>query len=101
MNQTLPSDKKPYVGFFPLSFNLAETGRAIMIAKRYKKLGGKVIFFTHGGEYEYLIKNQGFDFVRVNPLFTKDIVARIRRINKENMRKDPYSESFLRECVKS
>ena len=101
MNQTLPSDKKPLVGFFPLSFNLAETGRAIMIAKRYKELGGEVIFFSHGGDYEYLIKKQGFDFVRVNPLFTKEIVARIRRINKENQRRDPYSETFLRECVKN
>ena len=31
------------VGFFPSFSNLAETGRAVIIAKRYKELGGLLL----------------------------------------------------------
>ena len=40
------TNKKPLVGFFPLTYNLAETGRAVLVAKRYMELGGKAIFFS-------------------------------------------------------
>ena len=36
------TQSKQLVGFFPSFSNLAETGRAVMIAKRYKELGGNV-----------------------------------------------------------
>ena len=45
-------NKKPLVGFFPLFYNLAETGRAVLVAKRYMEHGGQAIFFSHGGKYE-------------------------------------------------
>ncbi|UCF12112.1 MAG: glycosyltransferase family 1 protein [Thermoplasmatales archaeon] len=91
--------KKPLIGFFPLFYNLAETGRAILVAKRYIELGGKAVFFSHGGKYEYLAKDFGYDIVRVNPIYTEESIRKIIRINRGEQKGIPYSEAFLREAV--
>lgn len=65
---------KKLVGFFPHFFNLAETGRAVMIAKRYREMGGKTIFFSHGGKYEFLAEKNGFEIERVKPFVTDELV---------------------------
>lgn len=93
-----PSEK-PLIGFFPLFYNLAETGRAILVAKRYIELGGKAVFFSHGGKYEYLAKDFGYDIVRVNPIYTEESIRRKIRINRGEQKGIPYSEAFLREAV--
>lgn len=66
--------KKPLVGFFPQFANLAEAGRAVMIAKRYTEIGGKVIFFSHGGRFEFLARDNGFQIIKVKPFFTDEKV---------------------------
>lgn len=68
MNELEEPNKKPLVGFFPRFYGMGETYPLVEIAKYYKKLGGKVVFFSHGGEYEYLVKEQGFEIVKVNPI---------------------------------
>jgi len=65
------SKTKKIVGFFPPFFNLAETGRAVLIAKRYREMGGKAIFFSHGGKFEFLAKKNGFEIIKVKPEATK------------------------------
>ncbi|MDH7506889.1 MAG: glycosyltransferase [Candidatus Thermoplasmatota archaeon] len=95
------SDEKPLVGFFPLSYSLAETGRAVIIAKRFMELGGKVIFFTHGGEYEYLIKKIGCKIIRVEPFFSEDFVKRIRSIIKGEKKEVLYNVEYLKEAIKN
>jgi len=97
MNRT---NEKPLVGFFPLSYNLAETGRAVLVAKRYVELGGKVVFFSHGGKYEHLIEDFGYDLIRVNPIYTEEAIKEIISINRGEKKGIPYKESFLRESVK-
>ena len=94
------SDEKPAVGFFPLAYNLAETGRAILVAKQYEKLGGKAIFFSHGGKYEYLAEDFGYKVVRVKPVYTEKLAQEIVSINRGEKKGIPYKESFLREAVK-
>jgi len=94
------TDKKPLVGFFPLTYNLAEVGRAILVARQYVKKGGKAVFFSHGGKYEHLIKDFGYDIVRVPPFYNENIVKDIVSINRGEKRGIPYSESFLRKAVK-
>ena len=93
-----PSEK-PLIGFFPLFYNLAETGRAILVAKRYIELGGKAIFFSHGGKYEYLAKDFGYDMIRVNPIYTEESIREKIRINRGEQKGIPYTETFLREAV--
>lgn len=39
------SQKEIIIGFIPPFNNLTKTGRAVMIAKRYREIGGKAIFF--------------------------------------------------------
>jgi len=93
------SDKKPCIGFFPLSYSLAETGRAVIIAKRYMELGGDAVFFTHGGEYEYLIKNIGCKIFKLTPYFSEDFVKRIRGIIKGDQKGVLYTTAYLREAI--
>lgn len=90
----------PLIGFFPLTFNLAETGRAILVAKRYVEMGGKAIFFSHGGSYEHLIKEFGFEFIRVKPIFTDELVDHIVTVNRLEKKGIPYSLSFIEQAVK-
>ncbi len=92
--------KKPLVGFFPLCYNLAETGRAILVAKRYVELGGRVIFFSHGGKYEHLIEDFGYDMIRVKPLYSEESSREIMSINRGEKKGISYPESFIRESVK-
>jgi len=73
MNES-PYENNHLVGFFPSFFNLAEAGRGVMIAKRYKELGGKVIIFSHGGKYEFLARENGFQIINVNPTITEEKV---------------------------
>ncbi len=94
-------NKKPLVGFFPLFYNLAETGRAILVAKRYIELGGEVIFFSHGGEYEYLARELGYKIIQLDPLFTEESIKRIVSINRRERKGIAYTETFLRESVKN
>jgi len=99
MVETMVTDK-PVVGFFPLFYNLAETGRAILVAKRYIELGGKAVFFSHGGKYEYLARDLGYGIVRVNPIYTEESITKIIKINRGEQRGIAYDESFLRKAVK-
>jgi len=91
---------KPVVGFFPLFYNLAETGRAILVAKRFIELGGKAVFFSHGGKYEYLAKDLGYEIVQINPIYTEESITKIIKINRGEQKGIAYDESFLRDAVK-
>jgi len=68
VEKMINSDKKPLIGFFPGFFDIGETYPLIKIAKRYQELGGEVILFSHGGDYEYLAKEQGFKIIRIKPI---------------------------------
>lgn len=91
--------KNQKIGFIPLSFNLAETGRAVLVAREVEKLGGIPVFFSHGGEYEYLIKKLGFNTTRLKPFFSKEVVKHIISVNRGEKKGIPYSESFIRTAV--
>ena len=90
------------VGFFPASSNLAETGRAVMIAKRFRELGGKVIFFSHGGKYDFLVRDNGFQIINVNPILTDEIIKEfLKLLALESFRsKTLFNEDWIIENVK-
>jgi len=92
-------ENSPVIGFFPLFFNLSETGRAVLIAKRYQELGGKAVFFSHGGEYDQFVKNSRFDVIKMEPFFIADFYTRYFRIARGEQKGDLYIDSFLREAV--
>ncbi len=64
------NEKKPLVGFFPPFHSLADTGRLVLIAKRFREMDGNAIFFSHGGQYEYLAKDNGFEIIQINPILS-------------------------------
>ncbi len=92
-------NEKPLIGFFPLFVNLAETGRALAIAKRYVEIGGKAIFISHGGKYEYLAKDLGFKIIRVNPIHSDDFVDRAWKRSGFGISKNPLTNKVLVEHV--
>jgi len=89
------------IGIVPLTYNLAETGRSILVAKKIQEMGGNLIFFTHGGEYEYLIDNFGFKKIRIKPYYTYEIVNQIIKSNRGEIKKLPYQFDFLKKAVEN
>lgn len=94
-------DKKPLIGFFPLFYNLAESGRAVLIAKRYLELGGEALFFSHGGKYEYLAKEIGCKVIRVKPIFTEQFIEHLWKCSRMEEFKPPFSKKILLEYVEA
>ena len=70
------SDRKPLIGFFPGFFDIGETYPLIKIAKKYQELGGKVIIFSHGGDYEYIAKEQDFKIIKFEPIASGPDITR-------------------------
>jgi len=99
MAESSSKEKKPLVGFFNLFYNFGETCRSISIAKQYKELGGEVVFFSHGGEYEYMAKDIDCEVIRVNPIYTKEIIDFFWACSRLETFKNPFSEKFLIEHV--
>jgi len=99
MDELVSTGKKPLVGFFPVFYNLAETGRAVLIAKRYIELGGEAVFFSHGGEYEYLAKDLGCEVIRVHPIYTKEFIDRLWKASRLETLRNPYSTQDILDHV--
>jgi UDP:flavonoid glycosyltransferase YjiC (YdhE family) len=100
MNKNQTKSKK-LVGFFPSFLNLAETGRAVVIAKRFRELGGNVIFFSHGGRYEFLARENDFKIVKVNPNVTEEYLKEyFKIISLETFNSKIIDENFIFENVK-
>jgi len=70
------SNSKPLVGFFPCFPGFGETFPIIKIAKRYVELGGEVVIFSHGGEYEYLAKDLGYKIIRIEPIASGGVITK-------------------------
>jgi len=94
------TNNKPLIGFFPLFYNLAETGHGVLIAKRYMEMGGQAIFFSHGGEYEYLAKEIGCEVIRVKPIYDKEYIDLLWKSSRLETYKNPFSTNILNEHVK-
>jgi hypothetical protein len=62
------ADRKPLIGFFPGFFDIGETYHLIKIAGRYQEQGGEVVILSHGGDFEYLAKDNGFKITRMDPI---------------------------------
>lgn len=88
------------VGFFPAFFNLGETQRLVQIARHFVKLGGEVVFFSHGGIYEWLAREEGFEIINIEPIYTwRDIERLLELERSENIFKilltEPYPEKWF------
>ena len=99
MSKTTFSSKRPLIGFFPLFYNLAETGRALLIAKRYVEQGGKAIFFSHGGQYESLVREHGFEIIRVEPIYSEEFIEHLWKHSRLEKTGSPFPLPILKTHV--
>ena len=83
------------VGFFPFFANLAETSRLVRIAERFRELGGRAVFFSHGGEYEALARDAGFAVDSVTPTYTEEQVRELMKFDQLEKFGDPFSDDWL------
>lgn len=95
MTVSFDLEEKPLIGFFPPFLSLADAGRLVMIAKRYRELGGKAIFFSHGGQHEYLAKENGFSIIRVNPIQSEEEIENFWSLLRDPKLKKSMNQSIL------
>jgi UDP:flavonoid glycosyltransferase YjiC (YdhE family) len=52
---------------FPHFYYLSEVSRLVEIGQALRGLGQEVIFFSHGGGYEHVARQAGFDVLAAAP----------------------------------
>ena len=67
---------------FPHFYYLSEVSRLIEIAKALRSMGQEILFFSHGGPYENIVKDEGFDVAQVAPLMSHDRAQEYFRFNR-------------------
>lgn len=89
------------IGFFPITFDLAETTRMVNIALALRELGEyEPILFSHGGHYESVITRHDLIYIPVKPLFTQKEIDHFWRLDTmETIWGDIFSRSFLKDQV--
>jgi len=97
----MPEKHKPLIGFFPLFFNLAETGRSVIVAKRYIEQGGRAVFFSHGGGYEKLAEDIGCEVIRVSPVYTDEFIDDLWKYSRLEKKGPPFPVDVLTEHVEA
>jgi UDP:flavonoid glycosyltransferase YjiC (YdhE family) len=89
------------VGFFPFFSNLAETSRLVRTAERYRDLGGRAVFLSHGGEYEALARDAAFPVQQVAPIYSEDQIRELLKFDQLEKFGDPFPEDWLIEHVEN
>jgi len=89
------------VGFFPCFATLGEAIPIVKIAQSYMKQGGKVIFFSHSGKYEYLAKDIGCEIVKLQDLdWTKPFKKRKKKKAPDDIIIKVYEKEIIEAFVK-
>lgn len=76
--------KNSLIGFFPSFGDIGETYPLVKIAECYRKLGGSVVFFSHGGKYEFLAEKSDFKIIRIDPVVNDEILSTFRFIQSSD-----------------
>ena len=79
---------------FPHFYYLSEASRLIEIGKALRDLGQEVQFFSHGGPYERLARDQGFEVVPVEPQMSPERAERYMRFNRAEGVKSIHDSFF-------
>jgi UDP:flavonoid glycosyltransferase YjiC (YdhE family) len=84
--------------FAPIAYNLAETTRALEIAKGIRRHEAAcqvfdIQFISDGGEFEHLIEEEGFSLKRMEPRLTAEKIEFIYKVDKG----EKFAPAFTRE----
>ena len=79
---------------FPHFFYLSEVSRLVEIGKALRGMGQNVQFFSHGGPYESVARDQGFEVVPVQPTMSRERAEEYFAFNRGE-RGNPFRDSFF------
>ena len=80
--------------FAPASYNFAETSRMVDIAVACRDRFN-VIFASYGGDFEWLITNEGFPLIPMQPRLTPEKIERLYRIMRWELVNHPFGMDHL------
>jgi UDP:flavonoid glycosyltransferase YjiC (YdhE family) len=79
---------------FPHGYYLSEVSRLVEIGRALRARGQEVVFFGHGGDYEHLVQEAGFELVAVDPVMSPERAAAYLAFNRGD-KGNPFRESFF------
>ena len=79
---------------FPHFYYLSEVSRLVEIGRALTALGHDVRFFSHGGTYEYVPREAGFQVTSVAPRMSPERAADYMAFNRGD-KGNPFRESFF------
>jgi len=85
--------------FAPASYNFAETSRMVDIAVACRD-SFRVVFASYGGDFEWLITNEGFPLIPMQPRLTPQKIERLYRIMRWESVNHPFGMDHLTDRIK-
>jgi UDP:flavonoid glycosyltransferase YjiC (YdhE family) len=86
--------------FFVNCADLGDTSRIIEIYRAVRKRGCKPIVASHGGPYEFLLRQEQVPYTRLEPFFSNERAERFLSMNRmENLFGEFYEAAELRDHV--
>lgn len=79
---------------FPHFYYLSEASRLVEIGKALVALGQEVRFFSHGGPYESVARNAGFEVISVQPTMSPERAEHYMAFNRAEVG-NPLRDSFF------
>jgi UDP:flavonoid glycosyltransferase YjiC (YdhE family) len=85
--------------FAPASYNFAETSRLVDIAVACRDRF-RIVFASYGGDFEWLITNEGFPLIPMQPRLTPEKIERLYRIMRWESVNHPFAMDHLTQRIK-
>ncbi len=79
---------------FPHSYYLSEVSRLVEIGKVLRSMGQDVTFFSHGGPYESVARDEGFEVFPIQPSMSPERAEEYMAFNRAE-RGNPLKDSFF------
>ena len=79
---------------FPHFYYLSEVSRLVEIGKALCGMGQDVLFFSHGGTYEWVARDAGFEVVAVPPTMSRERAEVYMAFNRAEIG-NPFRDSFF------
>lgn len=90
---------------FPHFYYLSEASRLVEVAKALRRRGCDTPFFSHGGPYEWVAEQAGFEVVRVEPQMGVERAKQYMRFNRgeglKSLRDSFFTYDELKQYVPS
>ncbi len=79
---------------FPHFYYLSEVSRLVEIGKALRGMGQEILFFSHGGTYEWVARDGGFEVVAVPPIMSQERADVYMAFNRAEVG-NPFRDSFF------